>query len=67
MTWVKWKLILLRLETLLILTQDRCTVYAECTTGMEIILGVPDGTHGDVGHVEARFSPFRDSVSLDVR
>ena len=25
-------------------TQDRCTVCAECTTGMEIDLGTPDGT-----------------------
>ena len=30
-TWVKWKLILLRLEIELILAQDRCTVCAECT------------------------------------
>ena len=29
MTWVKWKLILVNLETVLILTQDRCTVWAE--------------------------------------
>jgi hypothetical protein len=26
------------------LAQDRCTVCAECTMGMEIILGTPDGT-----------------------
>jgi hypothetical protein len=26
------------------LTQDRCTVCAECTTGMEMALGTPDGT-----------------------
>jgi hypothetical protein len=30
--------------TVLALTQDRCTVCAECTIGMEIILGTPDGT-----------------------
>ena len=64
-TWVKWKLILLRLEIVLILAQDRCTVCAECTMGMEIILAVPDGTPGDVGQGEARFSPFGDSVNLD--
>ena len=28
-TWVKWKLILLRLEIVLILAQDRCTVCAD--------------------------------------
>ena len=35
--------------------------------GMEIILAVPDGTPGDMGQGEARFSPFGDSVSLDAR
>ena len=34
---------------------------------MEIILAVPDGTPGDVGQGEARFSLFGDSVSLDAR
>ena len=66
-TWVKWKLILLCLEIVLILAQDRCTVCAECTMGMEIILAVPDGTPGDVGQGEACFSPFGDSVDLDAR
>ena len=28
----------------LLLAQDGCTVCAECTLGMEIILGTPDGT-----------------------
>ena len=35
--------------------------------GMEIVLVVPDGTLGDVGQGEARFSPFGDSTSLDAR
>ena len=42
--WVKWKLVLVHLEIVLIMTQGRCTVCAECTIGMEIILGIPDGT-----------------------
>jgi len=42
--WLKWKLVLVRLEILLILTQDRCTVCSKCTTGSEIILDIPDGT-----------------------
>jgi hypothetical protein len=33
-----------RLEMVLILTQDSCTVCAECTTGLEIILDTTDGT-----------------------
>ena len=65
--WVKWKLILFDLETVLILAHDQCTVCVECTMRMEIILGVPDGTLGDVGEVEAYFSPFGDSVNLDAR
>jgi hypothetical protein len=32
------------LEIVLILTLDRCTVSAECTIGLEIILDAPDGT-----------------------
>ena len=35
--------------------------------GMGIVLAVPDGTLGDVGQAEARFSPFVDSVSPDAR
>ena len=33
-----------RLEIVLILTQDKCTVCAERTIGLEIILGATDGT-----------------------
>ena len=42
-------------------------VFAECTTGSELILESPDGLLGDVNHVEPRFSPFRDSVSVGAR
>ena len=49
------------------MAQDMCTVCAECTMGMEIILAVPDGTLGGMGQGEARFSLFGDSVSLDAR
>ena len=63
----KWKLIFLCLEIVLILAQDMCTVCAESTMGMEIVLAIHDGTLGDVGQGEARFSPFGDSVSLDRR
>jgi hypothetical protein len=41
-------------------------VYAECTSGMKIILDTPDGT-GNIGQEEARFNPFGDSVNLDTR
>jgi hypothetical protein len=35
---------MIRLQIVLILTQDRCTVCAERTIGLEIILDAPDGT-----------------------
>jgi hypothetical protein len=43
-TLVKSKLVLDHLEIELISTQYRCMVCTECTTGMEIFLGTPDGT-----------------------
>ena len=44
MTMLKWKLILVRLEIVLILTQDRYTGCAERTRSSKIILDAPDGT-----------------------
>ena len=41
---LEWNLNLVHLEIVLILTQDRCTVYVECTIGMEIVLDAPDRT-----------------------
>jgi hypothetical protein len=41
-TCVKWKVVSIHLVTMLISTQDRCTVCAECTIGSEIILDAPD-------------------------
>ena len=54
-TKLNWKVASVRLEIVLILTQDRCTVCAERTVGSENIL---DGL--DMGHVESR------SVCLDM-
>jgi hypothetical protein len=42
--YVKWKLVSVRLEIVLVSVLDRCTVCVECTTGMKIILGTPDAT-----------------------
>ena len=41
---LKWKLVSVLLDIVLILTQDRTTVYVERTIGSEIILGTLDGT-----------------------
>jgi hypothetical protein len=42
MTWVKWKLVSVHLEIVLISTQDRYTVCAKRTIGLEIILDIAD-------------------------
>ena len=41
-TLAKRKLVLVRLEIVLILMHDRCMVCTECNTGMEIALGTPE-------------------------
>jgi hypothetical protein len=48
----------------LILTQDRCTVYDQQTIGSEIVLNTPDGSPRRVGRVESHFGPFGDSVGV---
>jgi hypothetical protein len=44
MTRLKWKLDLVNLDIVVILTEDRSTVCAKHTIGSEIILGKPNGT-----------------------
>ena len=39
-----WKLVLIRLEMVLILTQDRCTVCIKRAIGSQIVLDTPNGT-----------------------
>ena len=43
-TRLKWKLDSVRLEILLILTQDRCSACVERTIGSYVVLDKPDGT-----------------------
>jgi hypothetical protein len=54
-----------------ILTQDRCTVYAErtkgSTKGSEIILDTHVEVLGYEAQLEAHFGPFGDSANLDAR
>jgi hypothetical protein len=66
-TRINWKLVLVHLEIVLILTQDMCTVCDERTMGSEIVLDTPDGTPRYGGHVESRFGPFGDVVSVGAR
>jgi hypothetical protein len=44
LTRLKWMLILVCLVTVLILTQDRCTICTERTIGSEIISNAPNGS-----------------------
>ena len=53
MTKLNWKLVSVRLEIVLLLTQDRCTVCAERTIGLEIDCTHPMELLADVGHVES--------------
>jgi hypothetical protein len=66
-TRLKWKLILVHLDIVQILTQDRCTVCAKQTIGSEIVLDTPDVLLGDEAQVEAHFGLFGDSANLDAR
>ena len=60
-------LVSVRLEIVLMLTQDRCTVCAEHTIGSKIVLDAPDVTPQWVAHVECRFDPFGNNVSVSAR
>jgi hypothetical protein len=41
-TWVMWNLVLVYLEIVLVSVEDRCTVCAKHTIGLEIVLDTPD-------------------------
>ena len=62
-----WNLISVRLETVCVRVQDRCTVCTKHSIGSEIILDAPVVLQGDETQVEARFGLFGDSANLDVR
>jgi hypothetical protein len=53
--------------TVLVSEQDRCTVCAKRTTGLEIVLDAPDVLQVDEAQVEAHFGPFRDNANPDAR
>jgi hypothetical protein len=40
--WLMWNLILVHSMTVLLLEQDKCTVCANRTIGLEIVLDTPD-------------------------
>ena len=67
MTWVLWNPVLDRLEIVLVLVQDRGTVCAKRTIGLDIVFNALMALLGDEAQVEARFSPFGASSNLDAR
>ena len=54
-------------EIVLVSVEDRCTVCAKHTTGLDIVFNAPMVLLCDEAQVEARFSPFGDSSNLDAR
>ena len=62
-----WNLVSDRLEIVLVLVEDRCTVCAKRTTGSDIVFNALMVLLGDEAQVEAPFSPFGDSANLDAR
>jgi hypothetical protein len=64
--WVKWNLISVHLEKVLILIQDRCMICVERTIGSKIILDAPKLLQ-DVDQVKVHFGPFGDCVNVDTR
>ena len=59
-----WNLDSIRLVVVLESVQNRCTVCAKCTIGSEIIWTHLMEHLDGVGHVESRFGPFGDTVSV---
>ena len=64
---VLWKLVSVRLEIVLVSVQDRCTVCAKHTIGLDIVFNAPMVLLGDEAQLEARFSPCGYSANLDAR
>jgi hypothetical protein len=62
-----WILVSFRLEIVLILTGDSCTVCTKGTIGLKFFWAHLMVLLSDEAQVEARFSPFRDSANLHAR
>ena len=63
-TRLKWKLVSVCLEIVLILTHDTYMVCAKRIIGSEIILTHLVELLGDMGHMESRFGLFGDVLVL---
>ena len=64
---LKWKLVSVCLEIVLILMQNRCMVCAEHTIGSESVWMHPMKLLGNLSQVESHFDPFGESVVVGAR
>ena len=62
-----WNLISVRLEIVLVLVKDKCTVCAKHTMAQKSFWMHPMVLLGDEAQAEAQFSLFGDSANLDAR
>jgi hypothetical protein len=66
-TRLNWKLILICLEIVLILKQDRCTFVPNVSKAQKSFCPHLMELLGHVDHVESHFSMYGDSVSVGAR
>ena len=64
---LKWKLVSVHLEIVLVSVEDRSMVCAKRCIGSDIVFNAPMVLLGDDAQVEAPFSLFIDSANLDTR
>ena len=64
---LKWKLVSVCLEIVLVSVQDRCMICTKRTIGSEIIFDAPMVLLGDEAQVEGCLGPFGDSANLGTR
>ena len=62
-----WNPVSDRSEIVFVSVQDRCTVCAKHTIGLDVVFNAPMVLLGHEVQVGAHFSPFGDSVNLDAR
>ena len=67
MTLVLTNHVSVRLEMVLVSVQDRCTICAKRTIGLETVFDALMVLLGDEAQVQSHFGVFRDSASLDAR
>ena len=67
MTWVLWNLVSVYLEIVLVSVEDRPTVCAKRTIGLDIVFNASMVLLGYKAQGKASFSPFGDSANLGAR